>query len=145
MVLGLLCRNLYCCSPFVKETAYKSLDRLKLEYCSSIWDPYHQEHKNKLESVQCRAARFVCKDLRRQSHVSDMLRDLNWKTLEDRRTISRLTLLNKKDHPNRLPSLLHWIFTDQMLFLGVNQNYVIQCAVMNSSLGTTPSFVKIAM
>ena len=33
MVLGLLCRNLYCCSPFVKETAYKSLDRLKLEYC----------------------------------------------------------------------------------------------------------------
>ena len=50
-----------------------------------------------------------------------------------------------KDHPNRLPSLLHWIFTDQMLFLGVNQNYVIQCAVMNSSLGTTPSFVKIAM
>ena len=98
MVLGLLCRNLYCCSPFVKETAYKSLDRLKLEYCSSIWDPYHQEHKNKLESVQCRAARFVCKDLRRQSHVSDMLRDLNWKTLEDRRTISRLTLLNKSVH-----------------------------------------------
>ena len=58
MVLGLLCRNLYCCSPFVKETAYKSLDRLKLEYCSSIWDPYHQDHKNKLESVQCRAARM---------------------------------------------------------------------------------------
>ena len=57
MVLGLLCRNLYCCSPFVKETAYKSLDRLKLEYCSSILDPYHQEHKNKLESVQCRATR----------------------------------------------------------------------------------------
>ena len=98
MVLGLLCRNLHCCSPFVKETANKSLDRLKLKYCSSIWDPYHQEHKNKLESVQCRAARFVCKDLRRQSHVSDMLRDLNWKTLEDCRTISRLTLLNKSVH-----------------------------------------------
>ena len=27
-----------------------------------------------------------------------MLRDLNWKTLEDRRTISRLTLLHKSVH-----------------------------------------------
>ena len=65
-VLGLLRRNLYS-SPFVKETAYKSLVRLRLEYCSSIWDPYHQEYKNKLESVQCRAARFVCKDIRCQT------------------------------------------------------------------------------
>ena len=92
-VLVLLHHNLNSCSPFVKETAYKSLVRPKLEYCSSIWDPYHQEYKNKLESVQRRAARFVCKDIRRQSHVSDMLRDLNWKMLEDCRTISRLTLL----------------------------------------------------
>ena len=72
-VLGLLRRNLYSCSPFVKETAYKSLARPKLEYCSSIWDPYHQECENKLELVQRKAARFVCKDLRRQGHVSDML------------------------------------------------------------------------
>ena len=94
-VLGLLCRNLYSCSPFVKETAYKSLVRPRLEHCSSIWDRHHQEYKKKLESVQRRAARFVCNDLRRQSHVSDMLRDLNWKTLEDRRKIYRLTLLYK--------------------------------------------------
>ena len=72
-----------------------SLARPKLEYCSSIWDPYHHEYKNKLESVQRRAARFVCRDFRRQSHVSDMLRDLNWKAQEDRRTIYRLTLLYK--------------------------------------------------
>ena len=95
-VLGLLRRNLYSCSPFVKETAYKTLVRPKLEYCSSFWDPYHQEYENKLESVLRRAARFVCKDLRREIHVSDMLRDLNWKTLEDRRTISRLTLSYKQ-------------------------------------------------
>ena len=97
-VLGLLRHNLYSCSPFVKETAYKSLVRPRLEYCSCIWDPYHQEYKNKLESVQRRAARFVCKDFRRQSHVSDMLRDLNWKTQEDRRKISRLILLCKSVH-----------------------------------------------
>ena len=38
-VLGLLRRNLHSCSPFAKETAYKSLVRPRLEYCSSIWDP----------------------------------------------------------------------------------------------------------
>ena len=57
--LGLLRRNLYSCSPFVKETTYRSLVRSRLEYCSSIWDPNHQDHKNKLESVQRRAARFI--------------------------------------------------------------------------------------
>ena len=97
-ILGLLCCNLHSCSPFVNEAAYMSLVRPKLEYCSSIWDPYHQEYENKLESVQRRAARFVCNDFRCQSHVSDMLRDLNWKMLEDRRTISRLTLLYKSVH-----------------------------------------------
>ena len=43
MVLGLLRCNLYCCSPFAKETANKSLVRVKRDHCSSIWDPYHQE------------------------------------------------------------------------------------------------------
>ena len=35
---------------------------------------------------------------RHQSHVSDMLRDLIWKTLDDRRTITRLALLYKSVH-----------------------------------------------
>ena len=97
-VLGLLRRNIYSCSPFVKETAYRSLVRPRLKYCSSIWDPYHQEYENKLESVQRGAARFLCIDVRRQGHVSDILRDLNLKTLEDRRKISRLILLYKSVH-----------------------------------------------
>ena len=97
-VLGLSCRNLHSCSPFVKETTHKSLVRPKLEYCSSIWHSYHQEYKNMLESAQRRAARLVCKDFRRKSHVSDMLRDLNWKTLEDLRKISTLTLLYQSVH-----------------------------------------------
>ena len=97
-VLGLLRRNLYSCSSKVKETAYTTLVRPKLEYCSSIWDPYHQEHKNRLEAVQRRAARFVCNDHRRKSSVSSMIADLNWKSLEERRSIARLTLLYKSVH-----------------------------------------------
>ena len=97
-VLGLLRRNLYSCSPKVKEAAFKSLVRPRLEYCSSIWDPYHQEHINKLEAVQRRAARFVCKNNKRKSSVSSMLADLNWPSLEERRIRARLSLLYKSLH-----------------------------------------------
>ena len=94
-VLGLLRRNLYSCSAAVKETAFKTLVRPKLEYCASIWDPHHQNHKDRLEAVQRRAARFVCKDFRRKSSVSSMISKLGWKSLEERRAVSRLTLLYK--------------------------------------------------
>ena len=97
-VLGLLRRNLYNCSTHVKEIAYKTLVRPKLEYCASVWDPHHQEHKNRLEAVQRRAARFVCKDSRRKSSVSLIISKLQWKSLEERRAISRLSLLYKSVH-----------------------------------------------
>ena len=44
-VLGLLRRSLYSCSPFVKETTYKSLGRPRLEYFSCIWDPTTRSNK----------------------------------------------------------------------------------------------------
>ena len=88
-VLGLIRRNLYSCSRKVKETAYKTLVRPKLEYAASVWDPYKEEHKSRLEAVQRRAARFVYKDWRRTSSVSNMLSTLGWKPLEDRRATSR--------------------------------------------------------
>ncbi len=72
--------------------------RPKLEYCASVWDPNHQEHKNRLEAVQRRAARFVFKDSSRKSSVSSMISKLQWKPLEERRAISRLTLLYKSVH-----------------------------------------------
>ena len=97
-VLGLLRRNLYSCSRKVKEAAYKTLVRPKLEYCSSIWDPYHQEYTNKLEAVQRRAARFVCKEQRRKSSVSSMIAELKWPSLEERRTRARLILVYKAVH-----------------------------------------------
>ena len=44
-VLGLLLQSLYNCSPFVKEIAYMTLVRPKLEYCQSICDLYKQEYQ----------------------------------------------------------------------------------------------------
>ena len=57
--LGFLRRNLHSCPQEVKETAYKRLVRLVLEYGSSVWDPPGVVLQEELESVQKRAARFV--------------------------------------------------------------------------------------
>ena len=83
------------CSKTVKSTAYKALVRPQLEYCSSAWDPYHQTDKATLERVQRRAARFVTGDYKTESSVTTMINNLGWKTLEERRPASRLTLMYK--------------------------------------------------
>ena len=40
--------------------------RTKLEYTTTVWDPYLQNDINKLQSIQNKAARFVFNDYRLQ-------------------------------------------------------------------------------
>jgi hypothetical protein len=93
--LGFLHRNLNMCSKKIKEQAYFALVRPQLEYAPSVWDPFTQNMKKKLESIQRRSARFVLRRYRNTSSVSAMLEELKWKTLEERRKISRLTTMYK--------------------------------------------------
>ena len=75
-----------------------SLVRSKLEYAAGTWDPHHEYNINKLERVQRCAARFVCHDFGPCSSVTQMLSDLGWQQLKDRRKHIRLTLLFKIIH-----------------------------------------------
>ena len=75
-MLGVLRRNLKNCPRNLKDLAYKSILRPKLEYASSVWDPYTAENINKLEGVQRRSARFVCNKYSRKESVTSMLDDL---------------------------------------------------------------------
>ena len=93
--LGFIRRNLFSCTKEIKQTAYIALVRPHLEYASSVWDPYHKDLVDKLEMVQRRAARFVTNDYRRSSSVSAMLNNLGWTSLKDRRTASRVQILQK--------------------------------------------------
>ena len=70
----------------------------QMQYCSSVWDPNEKGDVTTLEKVQCRAARFVKNDYRRESTVSEVIKELGWHSLRERRTVSRLTLLYKKVH-----------------------------------------------
>ena len=90
-----LSMNLPINSVKVNETAYKGIVRPILEYSSSVWDPHHQKYKSQLEMVQRRVARFTLGRYNNQSSVSDMLYQLQWETLEDRRRKARLTMFFK--------------------------------------------------
>ena len=107
--LAFLKRNLRINSSKVKENAYKSLVSPKLEYCSTVWDPKcitnpkdgdKTSHRivDQLEMVQRRAARWVTGRYHNTSSVSDMLRSLDWQSLEQRRVDSRLSMLFKIRH-----------------------------------------------
>ena len=90
--LNLLRRNLSGCSSETKEKAYTTLVRPVLEYAGAVWDPYQANHISKLESVQCKTARFVRADYSRYSDVTRMMDNLGWRTLQERRFVSRMSL-----------------------------------------------------
>ena len=85
-------------SSNVKYTAYLTMVRPQIEYAFAVWDPYYSNKKNKLESIQRRAARWVFGDYRRTSSVSSMLQQLSYPSLQIRRKISRLQLFHKIFH-----------------------------------------------
>ena len=80
-----------------------------MEYCSAVWDPYEKGDTETLEKVQRRAAHFVKGDYRQQSSVTQMIKDLGWQSLQERRAISRLSLMYKIVHglsEVQLPNLM---------------------------------------
>ena len=113
-LFGFLRWNLHSCHKHSKEYAYKWFLLPSIEYCCAIWDPYHHNDIYKLKIIQHHAAWFVLKKAWIRHHrdsITEMLNELNWPSLQERRKQARLILLYKiVNHlllvPNRcLPSL----------------------------------------
>ena len=86
--------------------ALLSVIRPQIEYCSSIWDPRKGIESNgnyKIEMVQRRAAKWTLSNYDPKASVTDMLTNLGWRSLQQRRVDSRLSLLYKIAH-NLTPS-----------------------------------------
>jgi hypothetical protein len=71
--------------------------RSTLEYGCLIWDPYTNKDIDKLESIQKRFARFIKHDYksRESGCVTNILKDLELKPLQERRKHVRLTMFYK--------------------------------------------------
>ena len=92
-MLGFVKRNIKTRSHNIKR---KALVRPRLEYqCASVWDPHTHSAIQKIEMVQRRAARYVLRQYHNTSSISDMLEQLQWPTLAQRRYCLRLTMLYK--------------------------------------------------
>ena len=57
--------------------------------------PINETEKEKVEKVQKTAARWTCRRWQNKSSVDDMLDELEWPSLEDRRVKSSLTFFYK--------------------------------------------------
>ena len=91
--LGFIRRNVRTRSMKTREKLYNTLVRPHLEYAASVWDPHVTKHKQAIEKVQRRAARWVTNQHDSMSSVTAMLQELDWQPLELRRAHSRLGLL----------------------------------------------------
>ena len=69
-------------SKTVKEKAYTSLVRPKLEFSCCLWDPHPKTQIHQLEMVQHRAVRYTCNIYHNTSSVIEMLQTLNWSTFK---------------------------------------------------------------
>ena len=93
--LNFIRRNLSKCDKNVKISAYLTIVRPLLEYAACVWNPYQEYLVSNIEKVQRRAARWVLSDYSHYSSVTEMLKSLEWSTLEDRRYVYRLSQLHK--------------------------------------------------
>ena len=96
--LGLIRLNLWNCLKNVNESPYCSIVGPNLEYASASWDPHYKKDVHTLKRVQRKAARFYLQNFNRITSVTDMLRELEWDTLEMRRRKNRLTVMYKLSH-----------------------------------------------
>ena len=84
--------------PFVSfETLkyiYRALVQPSFDYCSMVWGNCGEGSKEKLQRLQNRAARVITGDTY-EIRSTDILKKLNWKTLEERRKEQKLAYVAK--------------------------------------------------
>ena len=75
-------RNVQTNNQKIKETAYNTYVRPQLHYGAPVWHPWQEKLTYKVDRVQRAAARYCLNDNNFTSSVTEMLKILNWQTLE---------------------------------------------------------------
>ena len=126
---------------------YISYLRPIIEYASIVWDNCTNYEKDLLEKIQYDAARIVT-GLTRSVHLNNLLKEIGWVSLADRRKMQKLILVFKHTN-NLLPNYLNNIFPDIVLnsnpyLLRNNLDYAtVARRLQIYSTSVIPSSVKI--
>ena len=84
--LGVTRRNLSKCPTHIKSIAYTTRARPILEYALASWDPHCLKLIKTLKRILRQAARFCTQNYSREpGTVTQLLKDLQWDTLQTRR------------------------------------------------------------
>ena len=126
--LSFVKRNVVTKNKDIKTMAYNSLVRPQVEYASVVWSPYAKDNINKIEKVKRRAARWVSNDYSSYNSVTDMLSNLGWRFLENRRTDTCLAMFYKIVY-GLLPSYFEHpeVYTRHMHSLSYRQIHTSVC------------------
>ena len=81
---------------------YKSLIQPYFDYCSPLWDTCNKTLKDKLQTLQNRAARVIT-GARYEIRSNDLLESLQWDSLHVRRAKLKSVLLYKDLNKNSVP------------------------------------------
>lgn len=100
--LGLVRRCLTGAPKKAKLIAYKTLCLPHLEFACQVWDPIRRKDVELLERTHRKAVRFVA-SLRGRQSVTDAMKDLEMKSLEDKRKACRLRLMMSITREDYLP------------------------------------------
>ena len=113
--LNYLRHTLFSCSPSVKASAYKAIVRPILEYASPVWCLHFTKDVSQLESIQRRAAHWVCGSRWISVNCSwtkssnSCLQELHWSPLHTRRSYFSISLTHDILH-NRVAILFSRYF-----------------------------------
>ena len=80
---GFVRRNLTLAPMETKAAAHQALVRPQLEYAAPICNLHHQTEINIIKKVQRTAACWACRHWRNQSHIGEMLEELQWPELQE--------------------------------------------------------------
>ena len=116
-------RNIYQCPRKTKELCYITLVRPIVECSSIIWDPLTSSNIRKLEMVQRRYARFVFGDYRTTSSVTEMVNQLQWTTLQERRAQAKAVMMFRI--VNNFVDVPHTYLTPTVALRGHSMKYLV--------------------
>lgn len=93
--LGFIRRSLSMSPAPIRQQAYETFIRAKMEYASAIWNPHQVYLIQLLEAIQNRAARFITSQYSSRHSVTNLKSSLGLEPLAFRRKVSILCLFHK--------------------------------------------------